>query len=72
METMTIELTNQKAAALLHELEELQLIRIINQQSEEVKEENLSEKYWGILAPAQGADLHQHIKDMRNEWDRSI
>lgn len=72
METMTIELTNQKAAALLHDLEELQLIRIISQQSEEAKGENLSDKYWGVITPAQGADLHQHIKDMRNEWDRGI
>ena len=72
METMTIQLTNQKAAGLLHELEELELIKIISEDTAEKGSERLSDKYWGIITPEQAADLHEHINEMRNEWDRGI
>ena len=71
METMTIQLTNQKAAGLLHELEELELIKIISNKQQE-QQIPLSEKYRGIITSEQAADLHKHIEEMRNEWDRGI
>jgi hypothetical protein len=65
---MIIQLTNKKAAGLLHELEELHLIKVIkkNVSSEGSK---LSEKYKGIINKEQGKLLHKHIKQMRNEWN---
>lgn len=70
METMLIELTNQKAANLIHELEELQLIKVLKISSD--RGEKLSEKYAGKL-PADIADsMQNYVTESRNEWSRSI
>lgn len=65
---MLIQLTNEKAAGLLHELEELQLIKVIKQNISADKTK-LSEKYRGIISKEQGNNLKEHIKQMRNEWN---
>lgn len=65
---MTIVLTNQKAVGLIHELEELHLIRIINQSAGSA-ESKLSDKYRGVLTKEQGEDLNTHIERMRSEWN---
>ena len=66
--TMLIQVTNQKALGLLHELEELQLIKVLNENFVPAKIK-LSDKYKGIISKEQGRDLNEHIKQMRNEWD---
>jgi hypothetical protein len=68
MDTMLIQLTNQKAAGLLHELEELKLIKVLkkNTTSSTTK---LSDKYKGILSKEQGQKLNEHIQQMRREWN---
>ena len=68
MNTMLIELTNQKATGLLHELEGLNMIKILRGNAEPVKKK-LSDKYRGIVTREQGQDLKRHINEMRNEWD---
>ena len=68
MDTMTVELTNQKAAGLLNELEGLHLIKIISRNVEPVKTK-LSDKYRGVMTREQGEDLKRHINEMRNEWE---
>lgn len=68
MDTMTVEITNQKAALLLRELEELHLIKVLKRNTKPVKKK-LSEKYRGIMTHEQGLDLKRHIIEMRNEWD---
>ena len=67
METLTIQLTNQKAAGLLHEMEELNLIKVIHTNTTEKSPKKLSEKYKGIITKAQGENLNHHINQMRNE-----
>lgn len=64
MDTMLIQLTNQKAAGLLHELEELQLIKVLEEHISTAKPK-LSEKYKGILSKEEGNKLNEHIKQMR-------
>ncbi|MDQ6761099.1 MAG: hypothetical protein M3015_00555 [Bacteroidota bacterium] len=68
MDTMLIQLINQKAAGLLHELEELHLIKVIkeNNSSETPK---LSDKYKGIFTREEGQKLSKHIQQMRSEWN---
>ena len=66
--TMLIELTNEKAAGLLHELEELHLIKVLKQNASS-DSPKLSEKYKGIISKEQGKLLHEHIKQMRSEWN---
>jgi hypothetical protein len=68
MDTLLIQVTNQKALGLLHELEELELIKVLknNFSGDKVK---LSDKYKGILSKAEGEQLNEHIKKMRSEWN---
>jgi hypothetical protein len=68
MDTMLIQLTNQKAAGLLHELEELHLIKVLKASKSDPKSK-LSDKYKGIISKEQGASLNEHIKEMRSEWN---
>jgi len=68
MDTMLIQLTNQKAAGLLHELEELKLIKVIKENIS-TSDTKLSDKYKGIISKEQGQDLNQHIEQMRKEWN---
>ena len=67
---MLIQVTNQKALGLLHELEEKQLIKVLNENfvPAQIK---LSDKYKCIISKEQGRDLNEHIKQMRNEWDNT-
>lgn len=67
MDTMLIQLTNQKAAGLLHELEELHLIKVLKKNIK--TETKLSEKYKGIISKEEGQELNKHIQQMRSEWN---
>ena len=68
---MLIELTNHKAAKLLHELEELNLIKVLKTDVKPV--EKLSEKYAGKLPSEVADELQTYVKESRNEWNtRSI
>ncbi len=67
METMLIQLTNHKAIGLIHELEELQLIKVLEENVLPTKK--LPEKYAGKL-PADVADeLQNYVSQSRNEWN---
>jgi hypothetical protein len=66
--TMLIQLTNQKAIRLLHELEELNLIKVLKENIEPVKTK-LSDKYKGFISKEEGQQLNDHIKQMRSEWN---
>lgn len=66
--TMVIQLTNQKAVGLLHELEELHLIKVLKENIEPVKTK-LSDKYKGIISKEEGQQLNDHIKQIRSEWN---
>jgi len=65
---MLIQVTNQKAVGLLHELEELQLIKVLKENIDPNKPK-LSDKYRGILSKEEGEKLNEHIKQMRSEWN---
>ncbi|MFT4202829.1 MAG: hypothetical protein QM610_02850 [Chitinophagaceae bacterium] len=65
--TMLIQVTNQKAVGLLHELEELHLIKVLKENFAPTKTK-LSDKYKGIITKEQGQKLNEHIKQMRSEW----
>ena len=66
--TMLIKVTNQKVLKLLHELEELNLIKVIKENFTPTKTK-LSDKYKGVINKEEGKDLNEHIKQMRNEWN---
>ena len=68
MDTMLIQLTNHRAAALLHELEELHLIKVLKENIQPRKK--LSEKYAGKLPPDIADNLQKHITESREEWNK--
>lgn len=68
--TMIIQITNAKAVRLLHELEELHLIKVLKENIATTKPK-LSGKYKGIISKEQGQSLNKHIKQMRSEWNNT-
>ncbi len=64
---MLIQLTNQKAKKLLHELEELNLIKVLIQNTG--SDQKLSEKYAGKLPSDITDDLQTYVTESRNEWN---
>lgn len=66
--TMHIQLTNQKAARLIRELEKLNLIKVLNE-NPGVARPKLSEKYKGFISQEEGKQLNDHIHQLRTEWN---
>lgn len=64
---MLIEPTNRKAAKLLHELEELNLIKVLK--TDVKPDEKLSEKYAGKLPLEVADELQTYVIESRNEWN---
>ncbi len=69
METMLIEVSNQKVAKLLHELEELELIKVL--QTNVHTTTKLSEKYAGKLPSHVAEEMQEYVTKGRNEWNNS-
>ncbi len=67
METLLIQLTNHKALGLLHEMEALDLIKVLEENIP--KKEKISEKYAGKLPSDVADELRKHIIQSRNEWN---
>jgi len=65
---MLIQLTNQKAAGLIRELEELHLIKVLKENIEPIQTK-LSDKYKGSISKEEGKQLNDHINQMRSEWN---
>ncbi len=70
METMLIELKSEKAAKLLHELEELDLIKVLETTIQ--PREKLSAKYAGSLPGYIADDIQNYVSESRNEWNNVI
>jgi len=69
MNTILIQITNQKVIWLLHKLEELHLIKVLKKN---IKTENkLSERFAGKLnlSNEEYNQFKKHIHNSRNEWD---
>ncbi len=66
METVLIQINDQKAYNQLKKLEKQQLIRVLKKNNP--PEGKLSEKYAGKLSPDTTDQLQQHVTQSRNEW----
>ena len=67
METIVVQITNNKALKLLQELEELHLIKLLKRNAD--NSEKLSEKYAGKLSADTVEKLQEHLNQSRKEWD---
>ena len=66
MTTLTIELTNEKALKLLQDLEDLNIIRVIKNQTK------LSSLRSKIKTKMSNEAIDKQINNLRNEWQRDI
>jgi hypothetical protein len=67
METVLLEIINNKAYRLLEDLEDLNIIKVLNKSKQ--PQQKLSEKYAGKL-PSEIADqLQDYVTKSRNEWN---
>ena len=65
---MLIQLVDAKAMRLLHDLEELQLIKVLSKQVQ--PPQKLSEKYAGKLPPDVAEALQQYVTQSRSQWNK--
>lgn len=69
METVLVQINNNKAYKLLEDLEDLQIIKVLKKSIQ--PQQKLSEKYAGKL-PAKIADeLQDFVSQSRNEWNNA-
>jgi hypothetical protein len=68
METILIQITDHKAIGILHELEELHLIKVVKQDIAESKIK-LSDKYKGVFSKDDADSFNAHTQIMRGEWN---
>jgi hypothetical protein len=71
METVLIQINNNKAYKLLEDLEDLHIIKVLKKSIE--PQQKLSEKYAGKLPVDIADELQNYVTQSRNEWNnRSI
>ena len=67
METVLVQINNNKAYRLLDDLEELHIIKILKKST--LSEQKLSEKYAGKLPSDIADELQNYVTQSRNEWN---
>jgi ABC-type transport system involved in cytochrome bd biosynthesis fused ATPase/permease subunit len=73
MSTAVIEIKNDLAYSFLHNLERMNVLRVISRQNEQTdNRQKLSERFAGALSSERVDELQEELKQMRNEWDRDI
>jgi HAMP domain-containing protein len=73
MGTAVIEIKNDVAYGFLHQLERINVLRIVSEQrSQNGNGQKLSERFAGALSSERVDELQKELNEMRNEWDRSI
>ncbi|MFN4146198.1 MAG: hypothetical protein ACK4GN_10275 [Runella sp.] len=71
METVLIQIKNDKAYRLLEDLEDLHIIKVLKKNIQ--PEQKLSEKYAGKLPVEVADELQNYVNQSRDEWNnRSI
>lgn len=67
METVLIQINNNKAYRLLEDLEDLHIIKVLKKNTPIVQK--LSDKYAGKLPSDVADDLQNYVTQSRNEWN---
>lgn len=67
MQTIVIELTNDKALKLLQDMEALNLIKLLPPAS---LKQNLADKYFGKVDNQVAEEMQDYVKKSREEWDQ--
>ena len=73
MDTAVIEIKNDLAYSFLHNLERMDVLRIISRQNtQNSNRQKLSKRFAGALSSERVDELQKELNQMRNEWDRDI
>jgi hypothetical protein len=67
IQTVTIDIINDKAIKLLQDLELLNLIRMRKENTPSIT--NWSERYKGAMSKQPMVDIERQLKELRNEWE---
>ena len=70
MKTVTVEIKNDIALTILHNLESIHILRVIDDEATLVKQK-LSERFAGCLSKERTEELQKELTQMRNEWERN-
>lgn len=68
MQTVTIDILDNKAVRILQDLEQLQLIRIRKEKALPETQSNLIAKYKGAMTKKTLADIENQLTELRNKW----
>ncbi len=66
--TLLIQLTNDKAFSLLKKLEELNIIKLLNEKKKATTKTLPINKYAGILSKDEAEKMKEQIRKDREEW----
>jgi hypothetical protein len=69
MQTITIDIINNKAVRLLQDLELLQLIRMRREKQPAAPATNWATKYKGAMTKQPLTDIDNQLNQLRNEWE---
>jgi len=68
MQTITIDIINNKAVRLLHDLELLQLIRVRREKQQPATTDWVA-KYKGAMQKQPLQEVNSQLNELRNEWE---
>ncbi|HQU59050.1 MAG: hypothetical protein KDD02_09685 [Phaeodactylibacter sp.] len=68
IKTITIDVINEKAMKLLHDLELLQLIRL-HRDEDQPSPVNWAQRYKGAMSKQSLADIDDQLTELRNGWE---
>lgn len=69
MQTITVDVINNKAIRLLHDLELLQLIRVRREKQQTATETDWAAKYKGAMTKQPLTDVDNQLNELRNGWE---
>lgn len=69
MQTLTIDIINNKAIRLLQDLELLHLIRVRREQQPSAATTDWAAKYKGAMTKQPLTDVDNQLNELRNEWE---
>ena len=69
METVLVQINNNKAYRLLEDLEDLHILKVLKKSI--LPQQKLSEKYKGVFSEEDAKNFNEHTQTMRKEWDNT-
>lgn len=69
MQTLTIDIINDKAVKLIHDMELLKLIRVRKEKTQQKEVINWVAKYKGAMQKQPLNEIDNQLNDLRSSWE---